>query len=87
MFTISNVDKFHHQVQDHLPHWPKRPVISESWKELTDMADLKLAMRNLLLAAHLAVPWNFIFQLLDGFIQSKKYLDTELAGLKKAFIL
>ena len=51
------------------------------------MVDLKLAMRNLLLAAHLAVPWNFSFQVLDGFIQSKKYFEAELSGLKKASIL
>ena len=31
-------------------------TISESWKELSDMADLKMAMKNLLMAAHLAAP-------------------------------
>ena len=56
-------------------------TISESWKELSDMADLKMAMKNLLMAAHLAAPWNFSFHVLDGFLQSKKYFDSELTGM------
>ena len=87
MFTISNVAHSATGSRTISLTGQDGLVISESWKELTDMADLKLAMRNLLLAAHLAVPWNFSFQVLDGFIQSKKYFDAELAGLKKASIL
>ena len=87
MFTISNVAHSATGSRTISLTGQDGLVISESWKELTDMADLKLAMRNLLLAAHLAVPWNFSFQVLDGFIQSKKYFESELSGLKKATIL
>jgi len=59
-------------------------TISESWKELTELADFKLAMRNLRMAARLAAPWNFSFDVIDGFLQSKDYMESDLAGLKKA---
>ena len=87
MFTISNVAHSSTGSRTFSLCGEDGVLVSESWKELTDMADLKLAMRNLLMAAHLAVPWNFSFQVLDGFLQAKKYFETELSGLKKAAIL
>ena len=62
-------------------------TIHESWKELTDMVELKRALRNLILAARLSMPWNFSFEVLHGFLQAKGFMEEELNGVKKATIL
>ena len=62
-------------------------TIHESWKELTDMVELKRVLRNLILAARLAMPWNFSFEVLHGFLQAKGFMEGELNSLRKATIL
>jgi len=62
-------------------------TIHENWKEVSDMGELKRALGNLLLAARLAMPWNFSFQVLEGFLKSNDYMESELTGLKKASVM
>jgi hypothetical protein len=62
-------------------------VISDSWHELADIAEIKTAMSNLVTAAHLAVPWNFSYKTIEAFLRTTSYMDAELAGLKKAPIV
>jgi hypothetical protein len=62
-------------------------VVQESWKELSDMAELKLALKNLRIAAQLVMPWNFSFAVLENFLTSNDYMESELAGTKKATVM
>jgi hypothetical protein len=62
-------------------------IISDSWRELADISEIKTAMSNLVTAAHLAVPWNFSYKTIEAFLCTTSYMDAELAGLKKAPIV
>ena len=62
-------------------------TIHENLKELADMAEFKLAMRNLKLAAQLVAPWNFSFTVIDGFLQANDYMEKHMEGVKRAPIL
>jgi len=63
-------------------------AVHDNMKDVSDMAELKLAIRNLRLAAHQAASWNFTFEVLDGFLLSNDYMEKELAGVnKKAAVL
>ena len=41
-------------------------------------------MPVLLCSKYDLAPWNFSFDVIDGFLQSKDYMESDLAGLKKA---
>jgi len=63
-------------------------AVHDNMKEVGDMTELKLAMRNLKLAARQAAPWNFSFEVLDSYLLANDYMDKELAGVsKKASVL
>jgi hypothetical protein len=62
-------------------------VISDSWRELADIAEIKTAVSNLVTAAHLAVPWNFLYKTIEAFLRTISHIEAELAGLKKAPIV
>ena len=62
-------------------------TIHENLKELADMAEFKLAMRNLKLAAQLVAPWNFSYTVIDGFLQANDYMEKHMEGVKRAPIL
>ena len=62
-------------------------TVHENLKDFTDMAEFKLAVRNLKVAAQLATPWNFSFAVIDGFLQANDYMEGKLDGLKKATVL
>ena len=61
--------------------------VHENLKDFTDMAEFKLAVRNLKIAAQLATPWNFSFGVIDGFLQANDYMEGKLDGVKKAVVL
>ena len=62
-------------------------TVQDSWKDLEDMGEVKKALDNLLIAAQLAMPWNFSFQVLKGFLKSYDYFDNDLSGQRKAPII
>jgi hypothetical protein len=62
-------------------------VVQESWKKLNDMAKLKQALKNLRLAAQFVMPWNFAFVVMESFLVANDYMESELAGMKKARVL
>ena len=62
-------------------------TVHENLKDFTDMAEFKLAVQNLKVAAQLATPWNFSFAVVDGFLQANDYMEGKLDGLKKATVL
>jgi hypothetical protein len=62
-------------------------VVTDAWKELQDVQEIKTALSNLCIAAQLAVPWNWSFRTLESYLRSTSNLDAELSGYKKAPIL
>ena len=62
-------------------------TIHDSWKEVEDMAEFRRALDNLLIAAQLALPWNFSFLVLKGFLKSNDFMESDLSGYKKAIVL
>jgi hypothetical protein len=62
-------------------------VVSDAWKELQDVQEIKTAMDNLCIAAQMAVPWNWSYKTLESYLRSTSYQDAELSGFKKAPIL
>jgi len=62
-------------------------TIHDSWKDIEDMGELKRALNNLLVAAQMALPWNFAFQVLHGFLKSNDFMSADLSGHKMAPVL
>ena len=62
-------------------------TVHENLKDFSDMAEFKLAVRNLKVAAQLAAPWNLSFAVIDGFLQANDYMEGKLDGVKKATVL
>jgi len=62
--------------------------VSDNMKEVADMGELKLALRNLLRASRQAAYWNYSFEVLEGFLVAQDYLEKELSNIpKKAAII
>jgi hypothetical protein len=55
--------------------------ISDSWRELADISEIKTAMSNLVTAAHLAVPWNFSYKTIEAFLRTTSYMDAHCGCL------
>ena len=68
MFTVSNVGHMATGGRTVSLAGDDGITIHENLKELADMAEFKLAMRNLKLAAQLVAPWNFSYAVIDGFL-------------------
>lgn len=62
-------------------------TIQESWKELADMSEVKMAFRNMRRAALMVRPWDFSFEVIDGFMVANNYLEADLKGFKKAQVV
>jgi len=54
--------------------------IGDSMREVSDLNELKLAMRALCRAAQFILPWNMSFNAIDGFLHSSNYANAELNG-------
>lgn len=54
--------------------------IGENLKEVTDLAELRLAVRTMCRAAQLILPWNMAYNAIDGFLHSSNYGMAELNG-------
>jgi hypothetical protein len=54
--------------------------IGDSMREVSDLNELKLAMRALCRAAQLILPWNMSFNAIDGFLHTSNYANAELNG-------
>jgi hypothetical protein len=62
-------------------------IISDSLKELADMAEVRSALQNLCLAAQLAVPWNYSFVTIQAFLTSTTNMESDLNSYRKAPIV
>jgi len=54
--------------------------VGDDLKEISDMDSFDFAMRAMCHAARMAMPWNYSFLALDGFLRNSKYGKVELAG-------
>ncbi len=54
--------------------------IGDSMREVSDLNELKLAMRAPCRAAQFILPWNMSFNAIDGFLHSSNYANAELNG-------
>ena len=87
MFTVANIGHLDSAARTVSLIGEDGIAIHENLKEFADMAEFKRAMRNIRLAAHLATPWNFSYEVIDGFLQSNNYMEGKLGDLKKATVL
>ena len=71
MFTISNV----------------RLETPDSWKEMNDMNELRIAYRNMKKAAFMIRPWDYSFVVLEAWLNPTDWLFEELEGYQRAAIL
>jgi hypothetical protein len=54
--------------------------VGESLREIADLEELKLAVRAMCRAAHMALPWNQSFNAIEGFLLSSDWVRQELSG-------
>ena len=54
--------------------------IGDSMREVSDLNELRLAVRAMCRAAQLILPWNMSFNAIDGFLQSSNYAYADLNG-------
>jgi hypothetical protein len=54
--------------------------IGDNMREVSDMNELKLAVRAMCRAAQLILPWNMSFNAIDGFLHTSNYGHTDLNG-------
>jgi hypothetical protein len=54
--------------------------IGDNMREVTDLNELKLAVRAMCRTAQLVLPWNMAYNAIDGFLHSSNYAYTELNG-------
>jgi hypothetical protein len=87
LFSVANVARASDGVRTVATQSEDGLVLKESLKELTEMAEFKTAFRNLKIAAQLVRPWDFSFLVLESFLLSTDYLESQLAGYKRAPIL
>jgi hypothetical protein len=87
LFTVANVARASEGVRTVTSQSEDGLVLRESLKELTEMAELKTAFRNMKIAAQLVRPWDFSFLVIESFLISTDYLESQLSGHKKAPIL
>jgi len=59
-------------------------TVQESWKELSDMQEVKTALKNMRRAAHLVRPWDFSIEVLESFLSANNFMEAELSSFKKA---
>jgi hypothetical protein len=87
MFTVANVARASEGVRTVTSQSEDGLVLKESLKELTELSELKTAFRNLKIAAQLVRPWDFSFLVIESFLLGTDYLESQLAGYKKAPVL
>ena len=61
--------------------------VGESLKEISDLEELKLAVRAMCRAAQYAQPWNQSYNAIDGFLQSSNWASAELSGRSNRAVL
>jgi hypothetical protein len=87
MFTVANVARASQGVKTVTTQSEEGLVLKESLKELTEMAELRTAFRNLKLAAQLVRPWDYSFIVMESFLLSTDYMEAQLANVKKAPVI
>jgi hypothetical protein len=87
LFTVANVARASQGVKTVATESEEGLVLRESLKELSEMAELKTAFRNLKIAAQLVRPWDFSFLVMECFLVSTDYLEAQLSGVKKAPVI
>ena len=87
MFTITNIGNMASSSTTILLVGEDGITIQENLREFSDLQEFKQAMYNLRTAAQLATPWNLSYAVIDGFLRSNNYMDSQLEGVKKAVVL
>jgi len=62
-------------------------TIHDNMKNVSDMAELKMALRTLREAASFALPWNKSFSVLEGFLITHDYMEKEVDAKKRVTTL
>ena len=87
MFTITNIGNMASSSTTISLVGEDGITIQENLREFSDLQEFKQAMYNLRTAAQLATPWNLSYAVIDGFLRSNNYMDSQLEGVKKAVVL
>jgi hypothetical protein len=87
MFTVANVARASDGMKTVASQTDEGLVLRESLKELSEMSELKTAFRNMKLAAQLVRPWDWSFVVIESFLISTDYLESQLKGVKRAPVL
>jgi hypothetical protein len=87
LFTVANVARASDGMKTVASQTDEGLVLRESLKELSEMTELKTAFRNMKIAAQLVRPWDWSFVVIESFLISTDYLESQLKGVKRAPVL
>jgi hypothetical protein len=55
-------------------------TIGDNMKEVSDLNEMRLAVRAMCRTAQLVMPWNMAYNAIDGFLHNRNYAFAELTG-------
>ena len=87
MFSVINAINAKAGVRTILSAGDDRFETQESWKEVSDMNELRIAFRNLRQAAFLVRPWDHSLMVLEAWFNPTFWLVDELKGFKRATLI
>jgi len=87
LFTVSNVSHVSTGAKTVFLTGEDGLTITDTMKDVADMAELKSALRTLREAASLVMPWNKSFAVLEGFLITHEFFYKELENAKRAMAI
>ena len=87
MFSVANAINAKAGVRTILSAGEDRFETQESWKEVSDMNELRTAFCNLKQAAFLVRPWDHSLVVLESWLSPTHWLNEELKGFKRAALI
>jgi hypothetical protein len=84
LFSIKNIRLQASARQQISLEGDNRIVVAENWKDLTEMSEVKAAFKNMMKAARVVRWWDYSFEVLECFLLSSNFMDSDLQGYRKA---
>ena len=87
MFSVTNAINAKAGVRTILSAGEDRFETQESWKEVSDMNELRTAFRNMKHANFMVRPWDYSLVVLEAWLNPTFWLNEELKAYKKASLI